>query len=231
MRQLRLVEHYASVQCEGARTGQVTQFVRFAGCNMRCPLWPCDTQHAIDPKIWVHNSYKQTPEELLEACKAKPGKNICLTGGEPFMQDHEQLRQFCDLLAIEGYMVEAFTNGSYIYPDWALAQIHFTMDWKLPGSGEHETEKENRLINARALKFTDDIKFVVADKKDLDWALETWKMLTHAVPAVKCEFYVGSAWKHITDEDIVNFVLECDLPWKLNVQVHKYIWDPEKQGV
>lgn len=229
MRNLRLVEHYASTQGEGARTGVVTQFVRFAGCNMRCPLWPCDTQHAIEPSIWAKNSYKRTPEELLEDSKEQPGKNICLTGGEPFMQDHNQLLQYCDLLAKEEYEIEAFTNGSFIYPEWALRQIHFTMDWKLPGSGEHDTAIENRQANALALKATDDIKFVVADHTDLQYAYELWDMMVK--DGVKTGFYVGSAWKHITDEDIVNFVLKYDLPWKLNVQVHKYIWDPNKQGV
>jgi 7-carboxy-7-deazaguanine synthase len=141
MAELRLVEHYASVQGEGPRVGVPTQFVRFAGCNMRCPLWPCDTQHAIQPSIWRTNSRKVLAHELADAviamAEATGATNICLTGGEPFMQNNVELRTLVENLFYEGpYTIEAFTNGSFEWPTWALQHVFFILDWKLAGSGE-----------------------------------------------------------------------------------------------
>lgn len=233
---LRLVEHYASVQGEGPRTGTLTQFVRFAGCNMRCPGWPCDTQHAIDPAIWRTNSYTQTPLQLdnaiLDMYHTTGARNICLTGGEPFMQNHERLYEALSPSNLLGFTYEAFTNGSFPLPLWTRSlQMLFTMDWKLPGSGEQDTKLSNRLENAKFLKPRDAIKFVVKDKADLEEAAKT--MLYLRTEAVDATFYLGRVWgASISDEDLVEYIKSHQLrDVKLNVQVHKLIWHPDKQGV
>jgi len=234
MPELRLVEHYTSVQGEGPRTGEMTQFVRFAGCNMRCPLWPCDTQHAIEPKIFMKEggSYKRTPEELVADMVTKAhetgAENICLTGGEPFLQPADKMSELLRLIP-DGLIIECFSNGSFIYPGIALRKVNFIMDWKLSGSGEGQTAMSNRLDNALALAESDCIKFVVSDQKDLEEAVNVWQDLLVAGAVV--QFYVGAAWGKITDDEVIAFVLKYKLPWKLNVQIHKYIWDPNKQGV
>lgn len=242
MAELRLVEHYISVQGEGPRTGVMTQFVRFAGCNMKCPLWPCDTQHAIDPSIYMKKatedspagSYKRTPEELvgdiIEKARTTGARNICLTGGEPFLQPNEKLIPFIKMIP-DSMTIECFSNGSFIYPGIALKRINFIMDWKLRGSGEGETALTNRLDNALALKEDDAIKFVVTGTDDLDEAVNVWQDLVIATNNHPPLFYVGAAWGCITDQEVIDFVLANRLPWKLNVQVHKYIWAPDKQGV
>ena len=230
MKELRLSEHFVSPQGEGPRTGVLTQFVRFAGCNMRCPLWPCDTPYAIDPAIWRHDSYKRTPDQLFTDCydqmQETGSRMINLTGGEPFMQDNDALEQFISRLDYS-YTIECFSNGSYRYPVWALDRIHFVMDWKLNGSGEAETQRVNRTFNARQLQNKDAIKFVVTDEADLYEALDVWDMLQQDTRA---EFWVGAAWDRFEPADIVEFVKAHKLPWRLNVQIHNYVYAPQERG-
>jgi 7-carboxy-7-deazaguanine synthase len=234
MAELRLIEHYVSIQGEGPRVGQLTQFVRFAGCNMRCPGWPCDTQHAIEPSIFMQKGFstKYTPETLVqkivEVAIKTSANNICLTGGEPFLQPNDKLEKFVRGLH-PSLSIECFSNGSFLYPEWAYMHMNFVMDWKLSGSGEGDTAKANRIVNASNLDGGDSIKFVVTDYADLLEAKLTYEQLR--ADNITCNFYVGAAWGRITNQEIIDFMVENRLPWLLNVQVHKYIWHPDQQGV
>jgi len=235
MADLRLVEHYVSTQGEGPRTGRTTQFVRFAGCNMTCSGWPCDTPFAVDAKIWMKdgNSYKRTPEELFEDCRDKRkqtgANNICLTGGEPFLQPNGQMDSLIKLLVADNFEVEAFSNGSFLYSDIALENVTFMMDWKLDGSGEGATKLENRKINALKLKAGSGIKFVCKDETDFNQAIEVWKDLKDKVdPGVR--FWAGSAWAVFPERDVVDLILKNKLPWSLNVQVHNFVWPVNERG-
>lgn len=233
---LRLVEHYTSIQGEGHNTGTLTQFVRFAGCNMRCPGWPCDTQHAIDPAIFRHNSYTLAAADLSMAIMDKfleeGARSVCLTGGEPFLQNNEELKDALTYIFHEGIRIEVFTNGSFKFPDWTRhIGMEFMMDWKLPGSGEQDTKVDVRLENAKFLGAWDGIKFVVKDLNDLDEAYKTMTWLrTEGVHAC---FWIGKVWdSEVTDEELVKFLKHHRMSdVKLNVQIHKYIWAPEEQGV
>lgn len=226
---LRLSEHYVSIQGEGPRTGLLTQFVRFAGCNMRCPGWPCDTPFAIDPKIWRHDSEKLSVDELLERITDEEVENVCLTGGEPFMQPNEDLNALCLQLRHLGHRIECFSNGSFLYPPWALDDIHFIMDWKLAGSGEARTDRATRLHNALHLKRKDSIKFVVKDKDDLKEALSMSVILQ--TQGCQAQLWVGAAWGCIAESEIADFIKEMGTPWRLNVQAHKYIWPAAERRV
>lgn len=227
---LRVNELYTSTQGEGQRIGELTQFVRFAGCDMRCPGWPCDTQHASDPAIWRTESEKFTSHQLAEQIIDEEVMNICYTGGEPFMQPNGDLQDLTYMLLEEGCKFEAFSNGSFIYPDWALDLVHFTMDWKLEGSGEARSHRAERMVNAQALKPTDDIKFVVKDTADLHEALSLTVVLQGQYN-VQAGFLVGSAWDVIAEADIVEFIKENRPPWRLNVQTHKFIWPADERKV
>jgi 7-carboxy-7-deazaguanine synthase len=232
---LRLVEHYVSTQGEGPNAGRSTQFVRFAGCSMRCEGWPCDTPFAVDPKIWGKSggSYKQSVEELVASCVEKltetGAKNICLTGGEPFLQKEVLMDGLILQLVALGFSVEAFTNGSFVYSKTALENVSFMMDWKLDGSGEGNSYLPERTINALKLKSGDGIKFVCKDEKDFKQAIKIWNMLKDKVdPGVI--FWVGSAWSVFPEKKVVELMLENALPWRLNVQVHNFIWPANERG-
>jgi 7-carboxy-7-deazaguanine synthase len=196
---------------------------------MRCPGWPCDTPFAIDPAIWKDQHRKVTPGDLVFEIAQEGIKNICWTGGEPFMQNHKDLHLLHSMLRDEDFTVECFTNGSIEFPPWAQSLIHFTMDWKLKGSGEADFLRDVRMRNAVRLKRSDDIKFVVKDHDDLEEAFAMTATLRAA--GYRGGFYVGAAWSCITDEELVDFMYRYKVDWKLNVQIHKHIWEPDKRGV
>lgn len=233
MKGLRLVEHYASTQGEGPRTGKTTQFIRFAGCNMTCSGWPCDTPFAVDPAIYRENSYWREPENLLNDAilmRSETGaNNLCLTGGEPFLQPNTLLEEFIALAIGEGFEVEAFSNGSFVYSADALKMVNFMMDWKLDGSGEGSTRLENRRMNALNLKAGSGIKFVCKDEVDFAQAVEVYNDLKDLVnPGVR--FWAGSAWAVFPEREVVRLILENALPWSLNVQVHNFVWPANERG-
>ncbi len=233
---LRLNEHYLSVQGEGPRTGVPTQFVRFAGCNMRCPGWPCDTQHAIEPKLFLNDgkTIKIEAADLAKEMRAYRIPNICITGGEPFLQENE------DLLALWNYCktwarFEVFTNGSFPFPVDVLKDWSIMMDWKLPGSGEYGTKADVRYSNAIHLKWSDGIKFVIVDELDFKTAIQIAKDIDSArLYAQKgpVQYWVAPAWGRVDPKDVVQWMIDEQLhTWKLNIQTHKYIWEPSERGV
>jgi 7-carboxy-7-deazaguanine synthase len=236
VKDFRLIEHYTSVQGEGPRTGEMTQFVRFAGCNMRCPLWPCDTQHAIQPAIFMEEgaSYKRSVGELrrdIEHMAREFGAtNICFTGGEPFMQPIMSLMTLVTQLGDETELtLECFSNGSFNYPPWALNRISFIMDWKLEGSGEGKTKLAQRRDNALALGSGDCIKFVIAHPTDFVEAQEVWASLVDE--GCRAQFWAGAAWDRYNTAFLIDQIKARKLPWKVNIQIHKFIWEPDQQGV
>jgi 7-carboxy-7-deazaguanine synthase len=232
---LRLVEHYSSIQGEGPRTGIPTQFVRFAGCNLRCPGWPCDTPYAINPSEWLSNSFTRSPEELgadvRYQAKSTGALNICLTGGEPFIQPADNLRTFAVEMALTpGYQLEVFTNGSQPLPEWAFRYAQVNMDWKLPGSGEAGKYDEENAWNARRLKPSDMIKLVCKHKGDFEEAVKIASQVMTYSPA---QLWVGIVWnENYSTAQLVKDVQEHPhLNLHVNVQVHKFIWPRVQRGV
>lgn len=230
MKDLRLVELYPSVQGEGPRTGEVTTFVRFAGCNMRCPGWPCDTQHAIQPHIWAKESWKATPEDVVAQIMGMPGNNICITGGEPTQQPAEPLMQLAHHLFLTNYTIDLFTNGSLVkLPEWTVhPSVTVILDWKLEGSGEDKTGVELRWENTKALTEKDAVKFVIASDRDYEEATALWKAMQHDVSA---GFWAGVAWSHYKESELIRRIMKDDLPWRVNVQTHKFIWPTAERGI
>jgi 7-carboxy-7-deazaguanine synthase len=227
---LRLTDLYATIQGEGPRVGEPTVFIRFGGCNMRCPGWPCDTQHAIEPSLWK-NDPLLTHIDILDRLNGVPKtRNYCITGGEPFMQPADELSCLANALLHSGATIDVFTNGSLKpFPSWTEDEnVSLILDWKLKGSGEADTAVEMRLENLHRLKAKDAVKFVIASDEDYKEALEvyTWRQMECKAP-----FYVGAAWGKIAEQDIVVALLRDGLPWRLNVQIHKHIFDPEDRQI
>lgn len=228
---LRIDEVYESVQGEGPRVGLPTVFVRFGGCNLKCPGWPCDTQHAIDVKYrneWLKQDVTTVTDRVIDAA-GEGTTNICLTGGEPFLQQNKELYDLVRSLQKAGFTsFECFSNGTLEYPDWTHEYIHFIMDWKLPGSGE-DYANEMRLENLEHLCEGDAVKFVCADEEDFNQAKALWEQyLEHRKDL---EVFYGVAWGKMENQELVELVLSCELPWRLNVQVHNHIWNRELRGI
>lgn len=233
---LRLDEHYVSVQGEGPRVGVPTQFVRFGGCNLRCPGWPCDTQHAIDPAFrtsWIKQSPAQIFDHAIALRDATGATNICLTGGEPFLQQKNDLHDLHTRFITHDFSVECFSNGTLEYPFWATG-IKFVMDWKLDGSGEggvnHETRWKNLdLLNRSGLEQA--VKFVLKDEQDLHEAELHYKNML-AENLFNIQFFYGRVWDaKWTDAEMIEAVMKKKLPWRLNLQVHNFIWDRSMRGI
>lgn len=234
---MRVSEVYASTQGEGPNVGKTTVFVRFGGCNLRCPGWPCDTQHAIDPQ-YRDEWDKLTPEELyltIDRTARLAGANIItLTGGEPFLQPDHDLKVLVELLARSFYEIDCFSNGTILYPQWAAKQIQFIMDWKLPGSGETKfgPYNQSRLVNLEKFREThirQSVKFVI---KDYDDYLEAKSLYAkYLQDFMNINVYYGRVWDcEITNADLVEWVMKDQLPWLLNVQIHNYIWPANERG-
>jgi 7-carboxy-7-deazaguanine synthase len=227
---LRVSEVYPSYQGEGPNTGRPTVFVRFAGCNLKCPGWPCDTPHAIEPKIFQKEQQVMLPEALVVEASKYGIDNICLTGGEPFLQKRPDLIAFVSELRRRGKRVECFTNGTINWGSLVDHIHHFIMDWKLPGSGEFPDE-QSVLNNFATLGENDAVKFTVKDFDDLARAEAIFHRYIGSNKQgvqVYCGVVFGA---ELTEAALANEMLQRKLPWSLNVQVHKYIWTPDERGV
>jgi 7-carboxy-7-deazaguanine synthase len=240
MTKLRVSEVYLSVQGEGPRVGATTVFIRFAGCNLRCPGWPCDTPHAIFPELIKLDAEALEPEEVLQRVRdlVPSGANICFTGGEPFLQHNETLHTLSDLLTSYGYTTqEVFTNGTFKYPDWAIANLCLVVDWKLAGSGEVSRAwppkmRLARSVNMLQLRRSATIKFTIASREDYEEALEEWAAIKicNDNPSV----YYGVVWGTVEPSTLIEWVLsdsEKTKHWKYNHQIHNVIWDRNKRGI
>lgn len=233
---LRVSEIYLSVQGEGPRAGMPTVFVRFAGCNLRCAGWPCDTPHAIFPELYRKEWRSIRVIDVVNEIKVVAGDrkvNICFTGGEPFLQKHEDLAALVDTLSdhpeIHALTFECFSNGTLQYPDWALEQLCFIMDWKLVGSQE-DPYNAMRFRNLALLRSADAVKFVIKDWNDFNQAVALYdEFIVEGKSRV--EVYYGAVWGAVSNEELIGWVLDAKLPWRLNVQVHNYIWDRKKRGI
>lgn len=239
---MRVSEVYLSVQGEGPRVGEPTVFVRFGGCNLRCPGWPCDTEHAINP-VFREEWEKLIPEELVKKIEVAAGShvystNICFTGGEPMLQSANELNILIGMLVDMGYETfEMFSNGTLDYPPDILDNVHIVMDWKLPGAGEKFSPKqeETRWANLHALSGGDAVKFTVRDESDFMAAQVTWATYlqeTRRPPHDQPEFFCGRVWDgYYTDADLVAQMLDERVPWRYNMQIHNHIWDRRKRGI
>src|SRR5262245_9640738 len=115
---LRVSEIYPSVQGEGPHVGMQTTFVRFAGCNMRCPGWPCDTPYAIFPRLFKDDSTFMEVGDIMNKVVELVPRHICITGGEPTIQNKSELSELGEILLVEGFTIDLFTNGTRTFPSW-----------------------------------------------------------------------------------------------------------------
>jgi 7-carboxy-7-deazaguanine synthase len=217
MKEDTLVIHeiYASIQGESTFAGLPCAFVRTTGCNLRCS-W-CDTPQAF------HGGARMARGEVLAKALSLGTPLVELTGGEPLLQPGvlPLMAELCDA----GRTVLVETSGeadvSRVDP-----RVHKIMDLKCPGSGESH---RNRWGNLEHVGPRDEIKFVLADRADYEWMRAAIR--EHALPSRTPNLLASTVFGKLAARDLVAWVLEDSLPVRVQLQMHKYIWAPDAQGV
>ena len=210
---LRITEIFHSIQGESTHAGRPCAFVRLTGCNLRC-RW-CDSEYTFT------GGERMSIDDVVAQVKSYKCKLVEITGGEPLAQAEslDLIKRFCD----DGFEVLIETSGSIdIAPVDRRATI--ILDIKCPGSGEVE---KNRWENLQHLKPRDEIKFVIADRADYDWArrvieernLNRWTVLFSPV------------WGEMNLQSLAEWMLADGVPARLQTQLHKHIWGAEARGV
>jgi 7-carboxy-7-deazaguanine synthase len=161
-------------------------------------------------------------------------KNICLTGGEPLLQPKDELVDLVKSLVENwDYTLEMFSNGTLEYPRALMHHCAIRVDWKLPGSQEAQsgTNWDQRVNNYYAMGEWDHhtIKFTIKNQADFEAAMAIYeKFDMEAWPGT---IYAGPVWESdIAAKDIVDGILTCRLPWRLNMQIHNHVWPPQERG-
>jgi 7-carboxy-7-deazaguanine synthase len=212
--QLLIHEIYHSVQGESTFAGLPCVFVRLAVCDSRC-VW-CDTPHAFNQgRLW-------TPQDILAQVQSYGCPLVEITGGEPLLQ--EEVLPLMTQLADRGLTVLLETSGVHdvgrVDP-----RVHIIMDLKCPDSGECPG---NRWANLDVLKPTDQIKFVLASRRDFDWTVETIR--THGLDR-RFTVLLSPVFGAVRPVELASWLLASGLQVRLQLQLHKYIWDPQARGV
>ncbi len=212
--QLLIHEVYRSLQGESTFAGLPCVFVRLAVCDSRCS-W-CDTPHAFTQgTAW-------SPDQVLEQVLSLQTPLVEITGGEPLLQ--EEVLPLMAELAGRGLAVLLETSGAHDVSR-VDRRVHIIMDLKCPDSGECAG---NRWGNLQALKDTDQIKFVIASRRDFDWAAETVR--SHRLHE-RFVVLFSPAFGLVTPLQLAEWLLESTLNVRMQLQIHKYIWAPDARGV
>lgn len=216
----RLAEHFISINGEGRCAGELALFLRFAGCNLRCD-W-CDTAWACGSDA-PHEAV--SADDLLRIAKdaaAQGVRNVTLTGGEPLLQ--ENIRRVTEQLCGMGLRTEIETNGAVSLAPFLNSGAVFTMDYKLPSSRmEHHMCTENfALLGAQ-----DCVKFVCGSREDVFRAKEIAEQFKP-----QCPLYLSPVFGRIEPAEIVEIMKAEKMGgFRLQLQLHKFIWDPNARGV
>jgi 7-carboxy-7-deazaguanine synthase len=213
--QIRIHEIYESIQGESTFAGLPCTFVRLSRCNLRC-RW-CDTPQAFEGGTPIARA------EVLQQALSFGTPLVELTGGEPLLQPGALplMTELCDA----GRTVLLETSGerdiSGVDP-----RVHRIMDLKAPGSDESH---RNRWANIPHLTKRDEVKIVLADRADYDWAKTAIE--EHDLASRVNQVLLSPVWGELDPKNLVDWVLEDDLTVRVQIQMHKVIWDADTQGV
>ena len=218
----QVCEYFSSINGEGPSAGFPAVFIRFKGCNLRCSY--CDT-------AWANSSdaeyVEMTASDIADIIRESGLTHVTLTGGEPLFRDG--MPELVDYLSAgQNLCIEIETNGSMDLSPLLACRCRpsFIMDYKLPGSG---MEKAMCLSNFRLLTMQDAIKFVAGSAEDLSRILEV--INTHDLNG-RTRLFISPVFGQIDPKDIVDFLIRHKLnEVRLQLQMHKFIWDPMQRGV
>lgn len=195
--------------------GLPTTFVRLSTCKMRC-AW-CDTSYSFTP------GKNYNLDEIMEKIRDRHTKFVCITGGEPLLQKNVYL--LIKILCDENFTVSLETGGG-ISTKSVDPRAHIILDVKCPGSG---MSHHNLWENLDLLRPQDEIKFVLKDRKDYEWAKNIYKKNKKLSKAGAILF--SPVHEELPPNHLAEWILEDKLPVRLNLQLHKYIWPNENKGV
>ncbi len=215
---MKVVEKFISIDGEGPTAGALSVFVRFAGCNLRC-AW-CDTSYAWDTTADVTD---MSASEIADYIKSTGIGHVTITGGEPLLQPG-----LIGLLSrLADYQVHIETNGAIPVEQFRIGDnIHFVIDYKLPDSG---MEERMHLPNLASVRKTDAYKFVIASNRDLDKAV---KIVRQYNLEEKTQVYFSTVFGKMEPAVVVERMKSEKFNGvKIQLQLHKFIWDPQRKGV
>ncbi|MBN2065275.1 MAG: radical SAM protein [Candidatus Thermoplasmatota archaeon] len=208
---MKINEIFYSIQGEGKQSGQPTIFIRITGCNLRCSF--CDTAYAY------YEGTEMTISQILERIKTYPCKEVCVTGGEPLLQ--EGLIELLNALLKKSYRVTVETNGSILITPIIenISNIMMSLDIKCPSSG---MQNDMQLGNLKVLRKDDQLKCVISNKTDYEFAkniLETYKP--------SCQLFFQPVWGS-DPKKLAKWMLNDGIQARLGVQLHKILWGNAK---
>ena len=218
---LRVAETFVSINGEGAHAGETAAFIRLRGCNLNCSY--CDTRWANSADA---PAVAYSAAQLRDWVASTHVKNVTLTGGEPLLWD--EVDELTALLLQNGNRVEIETNGSvplrrFIHHD---RRPVFTMDYKLPSSG---MEQHMNTDNFALLGEHDAVKFVCGSDGDLRRAahiIRQYDLIN------TCHVFLSPVFGRLEPSRMVEFMIKENLnDVRLQLQLHKFIWEPDKRGV
>ncbi|MDX1751486.1 MAG: 7-carboxy-7-deazaguanine synthase QueE [Methylophaga sp.] len=212
MAQCRITEIFYSLQGETRTVGLPTVFVRLTGCPLRCGY--CDTAYAF------HGGQKMEISDIVAEVKSYNPRYVTVTGGEPLAQNtcRELLTALCDLDVEVSLETSGAMDISNIDP-----RVVRVMDLKTPTSGE---VSKNRYSNIDLLNPQDQIKFVICNREDYDWARE---QLSSLELIDRCEILFSPVHGDLSPTDLAEWIIVDNLPVRMQIQLHKYLWN-DAQG-
>jgi 7-carboxy-7-deazaguanine synthase len=212
--ELVVTEIFKSIQGESSWAGKPCSFIRLTGCPLRC-RW-CDSVYTFK------GGDKISLEDILAQVAGFGLPLVEVTGGEPLAQPN--CIPLLQALAKAGYDVLLETSGAVSIAEVPVG-THIIMDLKCPGSG---MEDRNCWENIPLLRYKDEVKFVISDRRDFEWSSAVIR--EHRL-ADRCKVLLSPAWGLVEPKDLAAWILEENLPCRLNLQQHKYVWGPRAKGV
>jgi 7-carboxy-7-deazaguanine synthase len=208
---LKLTEIFLSLQGEARSAGWPTVFVRLTGCPLRCQY--CDTAYAFHGGEWWEI------DAILAEVARHGVRHVCVTGGEPLAQKRciGLLKALCDA----GYEVSLETSGAIDISE-VDPRVSRIVDLKTPASGE---QQRNLLGNVPLLTAHDQVKFVICDRADYDWAKAM--LAEHAIIA-RCEVLFSPSFTQVSPRELAEWILADRLPVRFQMQLHKQLWGDEQ---
>ncbi|MFT5014957.1 MAG: 7-carboxy-7-deazaguanine synthase [Patiriisocius sp.] len=214
MSNLRITEIFYSLQGEARTSGRPTVFVRLTGCPLRCQY--CDSEYAF------HGGQQRSIDDIYAEVAGYKPRYVTVTGGEPLAQPNclPLLTKLCDA----GFEVSLETSGAL---DIAAVdpRVSIVLDLKTPGSGE---ARRNVYDNLVLLKPIDQVKFVICDRQDFEWA--RFKIAEYDLNTKTAEVLFSASFDQLDAVELANWIIEDNLDVRLQLQVHKYLWG-DKPGV